>query len=882
MAPEGTVLRTLRPRPPPPPLRQTAPSIGSGSPESSKDNADVAPDDDARASLDAAKEPNPNLPYHRFFAEVTDTDPRPGRKTSKFVNEQLAVITTPDRTLVAEKTITNLPLIKRATRAVARSRPESAAPTQNLGKARRYEETLDAAWGGRVWLPPPLFSRIRPGKVGRAETKLSINSLSYMATLARLCREADIDVRTWYDEGGLLREAAVLCHGQPIRWTQAVPKRAVQLLRERGGAISSASQDQNRQSTANDEVARHAAAAAAAADHSSDDESLGSTSMNLATTPLRQVYSSPLYGPNQVSVIHHEYNRASTVSSMQDRDYDDDFSNFDTDDDEPPFTNIGNDGDSVEAVMEVADAADAVQDDDAESAAEANHVVGDSPVGHPSEEANIPILENLPIAFKTLPKAVNQLSNRDRLTDDSIQVLQLVLINSMVPESRILVVDPLYLQPAGRLPARLPSTLQSRRKDRIVTVIHQRRLQHWILLDICFADRYVRSYDSISSSGASPDVKEAVVPWLSMHVPGPDFSFSTPRCPQQDDDTSCGAFALLGMQHLLAGNLTLADLDVKSGKHAREILLRTALSKPPIHTKVPHWLAQVGTGLPPLQTQSPATVPRPPQRDSDTFANPNQCLKSVPNGYLDRGLDAESGAATTPTRRISLRRRRSQHSGSGDEESSPLRKRCRLEVNEYQPDLASFVRTAPTLDRRARLDALMKEIAALEEPSPSEQESEKDIHRFRVDLEAARARSVGAAEALGTLTKALSNERTLQAEAESSYKQMAKWAESVLQASSQITQRGAEHSDTTSCRDAFQKTKEAHQLFVENSICRAKMEVDAADKKVQEAEDAVAEQRQVVVTAEQDVIDGETLLGNAELSLRNYQDYKKLRGALAA
>ncbi|KAF4473690.1 hypothetical protein CGGC5_v017349 [Colletotrichum fructicola Nara gc5] len=111
---------------------------------------------------------------------------------------------------------------------------------------------------------------------------------------------------------------------------------------------------------------------------------------------------------------------------------------------------------------------------------------------------------------------------------------------------------------------------------------------------------------------------------------------------------------------------------------------------------------------------------------------------------------------------------------------------------------------------------------------------------------------------------------------------MEKWAESVLQASSQITQRGAEHSDTTSCRDAFQKTKEAHQLFVENSICRAKMEVDAADKKVQEAEDAVAEQRQVVVTAEQGVIDAETLLGNAELSLRNYQDYKKLQGALAA
>ncbi|KAF4921244.1 hypothetical protein CGCF245_v015624 [Colletotrichum fructicola] len=517
MAPEGTVLRTLRPRPPPPPLRQTTPSIGSGSPECSKDNANVAPDDDARASLDAAKGPNPNLPYHRFFAGVTDTDPRPGRKTSKFVNEQLAAITTPDRTLVAEKTIANLPLIKRATRAVARSRPESAVPTQNLGKARRYEETLDAAWGGRAWLPPPLFSRIRPGKIGRAETKLLINSLSYMATLARLCREADIDVRTWYDEGGLLREAAVLCHGQPIRWTKAVPKRAVQLLRERGGAIPSASQDQNRQSTANDEVARHAAAAAA--DHSSDDESLGSTSMNLATNPLGQVYSSPLYGPNQVSVIHHEYIRASTVSSMQDCDYDDD---------EPPFANIGNDGDSVESVMEVADA---VQDDDAESAAEANHVVGDSPVGNSSEEANIPILENLPIAFKTLPKAVNQLSNRDRLTDDSIQVLQLVLLNSMVPEPRILVVDPLYLQPAGRLPARLPSTLQSRRKDRIVTVVHQRRLQHWILLDICFADRYVRSYDSISSSGASPDVKEAVVPWLSLHVPGPDFSFSTPLSP---------------------------------------------------------------------------------------------------------------------------------------------------------------------------------------------------------------------------------------------------------------------------------------------------------------------------------------------------------------
>ncbi|KAI8265203.1 hypothetical protein K4K58_011547 [Colletotrichum sp. SAR11_239] len=650
MAPEGTVLRTLRPRRPPPPLRQTIPSIGSGSPESSKDSADIATDDDARASLDAAKEPNPNLPYHRFFAEVTDTNPRPGRKTSKLVNEQLAAITTPDRTLVAEKTIANLPLIKRATRAVADSRHESAVPTQNLGKARRYEETLDAAWGGRAWLPPPLFSRIRPGKIGRTETKLSINSLSYMATLARLCREADIDVRTWYDEGGLLREAAVLCH---------------------------------------------------------------------ATTPLRQVYSSPLYGPNQVSVIHHEYIRASTVSSMQDRDYDDDSSNFDTDDDEPPFTNIGNDGESVESVMEVADA---VQDDDAESAAEANHVVGDSPVGNPSEEANIPILENLPIAFKTLPKAVDQLSNRDRLTDDSIQVLQLVLLNSMVPEPRILVVDPLYLQPAGRLPARLPSTLQSRRKDRIVTVVHQRRLQHWTLLDICFADRYVRSYDSISSSGASPDVKEAVVPWLSLHVPGPDFSFSTP-----DDDTSCGAFALLGMQHLLAGNLTLADLDVKSGKHAREILLRTALAKPPIHSKVPHWLVQVSTGLSPTQTQSPAT-----------------------------------------------------------------------------------------------------------------------------------------------------------AESESSYEQMAKWAENVLQASSQITQRGAEHRDTTSCRDAFQKTKEAHQLFVENSICRAKMEVDAAKKKVQEAEDAVAEQRQVVITAEQDVIDAETLLGNAELSLRNYQDYKKLRGALAA
>ncbi|KAF5498149.1 hypothetical protein CGCA056_v014982 [Colletotrichum aenigma] len=416
MAPEGTVLRTLRPRPRPPPPRQTIPSIGSGSPESSKDSADIATDDDARASLNAAEEPSPNLPYHRVSAEVTDTDPRPGRKTSKFVNEQLAAITTPDRTLVAEKTIANLPLIKRATRAVARSRPESAAPTQNLGKARRYEETLDAAWGGRAWLPPPLFSRIRPGKVGRADHKLSINSLSYMATLARLCREADIDVRTWYDEGGLLREAAVLCHGQPIRWTKAVSKRAVQLLRERGGAISSASQDQNRQSTANDEVARHAAAAAAA-DHSSDDESLGSTSMNLATTRLRQVYSSPLYGPNQVSVIHHEYIRASTVSSMQDRDYDDDFSNFDTDDDEPPFTNIRNDGDSVEAVVDVADA---VQDNDAESAAEANHVVSDSLVGNPSEEANIPILENLPIAFKTLPKAVNQLSNRDRLTDDSI------------------------------------------------------------------------------------------------------------------------------------------------------------------------------------------------------------------------------------------------------------------------------------------------------------------------------------------------------------------------------------------------------------------------------------------------------------------------------
>ncbi|KAF4836069.1 hypothetical protein CGCSCA4_v012441 [Colletotrichum siamense] len=877
MAPEGTVLRTLRPRRPPPPLRQTIPSIGSGSPESSKHSADIATDDDARASLDAAKEPNPNLPYHRFFAEVTDTNPRPGRKTSKLVNEQLAAITTPDRTLVAEKTIANLPLIKRATRAVADSRPESAVPTQNLGKARRYEETLDAAWGGRAWLPPPLFSRIRPGKIGRTETKLSINSLSYMATLARLCREADIDVRTWYDEGGLLREAAVLCHGQPIRWTKAVPKRAVKLFHERGGAISSASQDQSRESTANDEVARHAEAAAA--DHSSDDESLGSTSMNLATTPLRQVYSSPLYGPNQVSVIHHEYIRASTVSSMQDRDYDDDSSNFDTDDDEPPFTNIGNDGESVESVMEVADA---VQDDDAESAAEANHVVGDSPVGNPSEEANIPILENLPIAFKTLPKAVDQLSNRDRLTDDSIQVLQLVLLNSMVPEPRILVVDPLYLQPAGRLPARLPSTLQSRRKDRIVTVVHQRRLQHWTLLDTCFADRYVRSYDSISSSGASPDVKEAVVPWLSLHVPGPDFSFSTPRCPQQDDDTSCGAFALLGMQHLLAGNLTLADLDVKSGKHAREILLRTALAKPPIHSKVPHWLVQVSTGLSPPQTQSPATVPRPPQRDSDTLANPNQCLKSVPTGYLGRGLDAESGAATTPTLKISLRRRRSQHSGSGDEESSPLRKRCRLKGNEYPPNLATFVRTAPALDRRAKLDALMKEIAALEEPSPSEQESEKDIHRCRVDLEAARARSVGAAEALGALTKALSNERTSQAESESSYEQMAKWAENVLQASSQITQRGAEHRDTTSCRDAFQKTKEAHQLFVENSICRAKMEVDAANKKVQEAEDAVAEQRQVVITAEQGVIDAETLLGNAELSLRNYQDYKKLRGALAA
>ncbi|KAJ3954654.1 hypothetical protein N0V92_008843 [Colletotrichum tropicale] len=852
MAPEGTVLRTLRPRRPPP-LRQTIPSIGSGSPESSKDSADIATDDDARASLDAAKEPNPNLPYHRFFAEVTDTNPRPGRKTSKLVNEQLAAITTPDRTLVAEKTISNLPLIKRATRAVADSRPESAVPTQNLGKARRYEETLDTAWGGRAWLPPPLFSRIRSGKVGQAETKLSINSLSYMATLARLCREADIDVRTWYDEGGLLREAAVLCHGQPIRWTKEVPKRAVQLLRERGGATSSASQDQNRESTANDEVARHAAAAAA--DHSSDDESLGSTSMNLATTPLRQVYSSPLYGPKQVSVIHHEYIRASTVSPMQDRDYDDDFSNFDTDDDEPPFTDIGNDGDSVESVMEVADA---VQDDDAESAAEANHVVGDSPVGNPSEEANIPILENLPIAFKTLPKAVNQLSNRDRLTDDSIQVLQLVLLNSMVPEPRILVVDPLYLQPAGRLPAHLPSTLQSRRKDRIVTVVHQGRLQHWTLLDICFADRYVRSYDSISSSGASPDVKEA------------------------DDDTSCGAFALLGMQHLLAGNLTLADLDVKSGKHAREILLRTALAKPPIHSKVPHWLVQVSTGLPPPQTQSPATVPRPPQRDSDTLANPNQCLKSVTTGYLGRGLDDESGAATTPTLKTSLRRRRSQHSGSGDEESSPLRKRCRLKGNEYQPDLATFVRTAPALDRRAKLDALMKEISALEEPSPSEQESEKDIHRCRVDLEAARARSVGAAEALGALTKALSNERTSQAESESSYEQMAKWAENVLQASSQITQRGAEHSDTTSCRDAFQKTKEAHQLFVENSICRAKMEVDAANKKVQETEDAVAEQRQVVVRAEQGVIDAETLLGNAELSLRNYQDYKKLRGALPA
>ncbi|EQB50423.1 hypothetical protein CGLO_10144 [Colletotrichum gloeosporioides Cg-14] len=256
-----------------------------------------------------------------------------------------------------------------------------------------------------------------------------------MAILARLCREADIDVRTWYDEGGLLREAAVLCHGQSIRWKKAVPKRAVQLLRERGGAISSASQDQNRESTA-DDVAQHTAG-----NHRSDDESLGSTSMKLPTSPLRQVYSSPLYGPNQVSVIHHEYIRASTVSSMRDRDYDDKFSNFDTDDDDPPFTNIGNDGDSAESVMEVADA---FQDDDAESAAEANHVV-DSPVGNPWEEASIAILENLPIAFKVLPKAVNQLINRDRLTDDSIQVLQLVLLNSMISAPRILVVDPLYL-----------------------------------------------------------------------------------------------------------------------------------------------------------------------------------------------------------------------------------------------------------------------------------------------------------------------------------------------------------------------------------------------------------------------------------------------------
>ncbi|KAF3803819.1 hypothetical protein GCG54_00011657 [Colletotrichum gloeosporioides] len=129
MAPEGT----------------TTPPIGSGSPASSKDNANVAPDDDARTSPNAAEEPNPNLPYHRVFAEVTDTDPKPGRKTSKFVNEKLAAIPTPDSTLVSEKTIAHLPLIKRATRAIDRSRPESAVPTQNLKKAHRYEETLDAA-----------------------------------------------------------------------------------------------------------------------------------------------------------------------------------------------------------------------------------------------------------------------------------------------------------------------------------------------------------------------------------------------------------------------------------------------------------------------------------------------------------------------------------------------------------------------------------------------------------------------------------------------------------------------------------------------------------------------------------------------------------------
>ncbi|KAK1973754.1 hypothetical protein LZ30DRAFT_459869 [Colletotrichum cereale] len=569
------------------------------------------------------------------MVELTETNPSSGPQTRSFVRNALGRLETPERHVVIKNTVDNLGLIQRGTREVRKAQEDLSAKNRRKNRHREanYKSQLNAAWGGRCWLPPTSFVR---RKTPRADKdSLAINQLSQLARLTALCAHVHVQLHSLYLPGGLLHDASIMLFGEGnLRWHIKVPRKALEMFQQRypGVADKVGRRVEPKGNKPDLDGKKHKYSSGdddydddGDEDNDSDDSDIedkigghGHQVSSPPATPLARNAcrsgSHALVDDTAVSpelVRSRDSNKDSPALGLElpdDSGYtvDDGIQvnqdpesllilgtspkspwlhaeSHHSDDDDPKDSYI-----TVEEIGKGKSESDdgdrdKIREKEEEADEEEDHREGcitqGNSHGTPLELAVAS--ESGSSSDPDMLQAIEQLRSGAMLTDNAIRALQKKMSEDMGVTSSVAVVDPLYFEPAVKLPARLPSLVRRGSVTTFYAVIHhQGPPKHWTLACFRTTKRRIDHYDSCPVLGAAKEVQKTAIPWLQEQLPGNPIAFLQLDGPRQSDSTSCGVFALVALMHLLGNCATLSNLRVNDDT-ARKVLLEMVTTSSP-------------------------------------------------------------------------------------------------------------------------------------------------------------------------------------------------------------------------------------------------------------------------------------------------------------
>ncbi|KAF0321028.1 hypothetical protein GQ607_011786 [Colletotrichum asianum] len=327
------------------------------------------------------------------------------------------------------------------------------------------------------------------------------NALASMVRLTEMCLRAQIDLKTLYQPGGFLHNAASTPKG--LYWTKSTASNAVEAFRQKHPNIADA------------DVAGKS---------------------RLTTRP-------PFRNNNQ------RFAQNGPVES------------FDDGQPAPIAQTSQADAETFEPVTIDAVTNDVHSDDDdvfiiTESirrSSDVINIVNTDETVHPQVRptALLPAATATPTLQSERQTAIDQLLSSDYLSDATIDLLQQCLIKQHGLPPSTMLCHPLYFKLSNEMPKRLPRQI---RNGQTLGVFH-------------ITERRIDVYDPLSIAVLAENVKAAANKWFGALLPGVPFMGG----PQQDDGTSCGAFCLLALQHLMQGHSSLDEFFATGAAARRQL-----------------------------------------------------------------------------------------------------------------------------------------------------------------------------------------------------------------------------------------------------------------------------------------------------------------------